>query len=229
MTYENVNLIDFGVQVEGDTEKVYDELIYMNNYQLIDSTNLISSLDYNRLISSRVPIRSCFFRKFAKVSQVSVKGSVQNEDHFLWFLKLLKSLKRLEFEETELSQSFFDRLPAYATSLTDLSLIGESELKLNFDFIFKLDQLTRFRAGMVWSFIGLVSLVKLFGKLPGAFKFHFLLKKKRVSIKKIRGSTVYRICNDIFETIFKTESTNDIVDAIEYWALTGTMRSESTR
>ena len=128
VTTANVDKIDFGMQViqrnGREFEEVSDTYIYMKNYQLIDpdtTLDFISCIDYVNLMSHMTAeVPSCFFKKFTDIENVDAIGVIQDENHFLNFLKSLSLLRYLHLNGTQLSQQFFDRLPDCANSLTQI-------------------------------------------------------------------------------------------------------------
>ncbi|KAI3475297.1 hypothetical protein L1887_63341 [Cichorium endivia] len=143
-------LHEFGVNAKlrcpHGPEEAFNEYVYLKNYQLIHGTlDFIRKINYNRLIEVTRNIPSCFPKKFVSVVEVSATVGVQDEKHFLEFLKSLSSVRRLFLCHSQLSQTFLDELPASAHSLTRLELRTadiENGLELQFDSIRKLNSLT---------------------------------------------------------------------------------------
>ena len=218
MTSEKLDQIDFGMQVRGGTEKVCDEYILLKNYRLIDWPDSIGCLYYNYLMSVGEEIPNSFFKKFAKINIVIAVGVVRDEEHFLWFLKSLKCLKRLRLKNVKLSQEFYDQLPLFGHSLVLLS-IKSSDLHLSFDFISKLSllpKLTKLDLEGVFSFDWLISLAKNFSNFSEGFNICFDLLKKIILICKIRGPTLYKLCDDNHKVFYKTYDADGIVSTLEY-------------
>ena len=169
LTKAMLNQIDFGVQVfegynedDSDDESVEDDMenpihpdrvsneyVYLRNQQLIDGPlEFLTELNYTSLISRAAgQISSGFCEKLTCVQSVYAK-KVEDTAHFLWFLKQLRSLRKLKLKNSRLDQQFFDRLPASARSLARLELLGDSwatEHQLNFDFVSELSNLSRIK------------------------------------------------------------------------------------
>ena len=209
----SVDAIDFGVQVEAGKAEAYNEYVYMKNYQLIDPTALhfIRELNYTRLVNN-VPgeIPLCFFEKFARVSVLYVTDAIEDADHFLWFLKSLRSLRKLELEHPRLPQEAYDQLPAVAGSLVKFVLQGDeaTDLQVNFDFVGKLSQLSRLKICPVLSLKSTCSLLKWLDRLEEGF-LNFRFKEKKFYIQKRRGSKQIQVCS-FLRSLFKTENPDAI-------------------
>ena len=191
-----LGLIDFDVQiVEWDGIKhleVSKEYIYMKNYQLLEPDvplDFIHHVDYSSLMSNVAgEIPKWFFEKFTGIDSVSAKG-VQDERHFLWFLKSTSPLGTLFFAGPPFSQEFYDHLPAIVHSLNTLILVRivdqclEKEFELRFDFIANLPCLAYFNADLPLSFGSLASLIRSLGKFTSG-SFNFLFTRNRFRIEK---------------------------------------------
>lgn len=211
--------IDFDVQIEGGQERIYPEYVYIRNYRLIEPDailNFIWHLDYTRLMNYGAgEIPPCFFKKFISVETVDV-GAVQNEKHLLWFLRSLRSFRILNLMQSELSQEFFDQLPASAHSLTDLVIRGDekNELQMSFDFAAELPHLSLLEINRNVSFKTLKnSLARWLGKLTHV-SIKFQMYENYSYIKKSKGS------NECYVTHLKrnplyTENPDEVVSFFE--------------
>ena len=172
-TKTNMEAIDFGNQViyyfGRVGEGVFDEYVYLKNYELIDpdcTLDFIGRLDYDRLVSyGEIP--NWIFQRFTGVWLVQVDGApVQDEAHFLWFLKSLRSPERLILRDVQLSQEFYDQLPACLPTLKDLFLT-EIKSPSKFDFISQISNLTFIKIKLIASpsFELLTSFVRSCAKL----------------------------------------------------------------
>ena len=215
LTNVNVDQIDFGVQIdETGRERVSAEYVYMKNYQLIErgALDFVRCVDYTRLlhhVAGEFP--RCFSEKFTDIDCIKATAEVQDVDQFLWFLKSLRFLRKLELADTSFSQEFYDQLPASAHSLNSLKLEDghcENKLQLNFDFIGKLclSDLN------IYSPVPLESLPSLFrslGKLVGGL-FIVQLREERFWVSKT-CQTIWNVRKTGGKHLFVTENPDEIV------------------
>ena len=130
---------------------------------------------------------------------------MQNPDHLLWFLKSLRSLRKLDLEKTGLGQEFYDQLPTSAPSLITLDLrVGHCEkgLQLNFDFIGRLSRLSSLHIESDISLESLSSLVRSLGRLEEGW-FEVRPKDQLFSLRKRKNSAEWCIESDekiLFQT-----------------------------
>ena len=211
----NADQIDFGVDVndEDGVKEVSNEYVYMTNYHLIEpgALHFVRSVNYTDLMSNvSGEFPRCFSQKFTGIKSVKAT-EVPDADHLLWFLKSLRSLKELELEETELSQEFYDLLPASAPSLISLTLEDgycEDGLQMNFNFISKLSRLLVLEIESVLFFESLPSLVRSVGKLQEV-SFGVQLRKELFSVTKTGLKWTIKKA-DVLQ--FKTRDPDRIVD-----------------
>ena len=220
LTNVKADQIDFGLKVNKHGEWVSNEYIYMKNYHLIepDALHFVRLIDYTDLLSHTTgEIPRCFFQKFTVINELLIHSVVKDPDHLLWFLKSLRSLRRLTFEDVKLSQEFYDQLPAVAPSLLDLQMSGQcwnDERPLNFDFIAQLS-LSEIRIFPDLPLRSATSLVRWLGKLERALiRFR---SGRDFWIKKDRGSPLWKV-QDKFtpdsptdRTLFETENADELV------------------
>ena len=220
LTNVNVDQIDFGVQVDEYEERVCKEYIYMKNYHLIEpgALKFIRKVDYTRLLSHVTgEFPRCFSQKFTGVESVRVHSVVEDADHFLWFLKSLKFLRRLELVNAGLSQEFYDQLPAVARSLVTLELRGDrkTELQLNFDFIGGLTCLSHL---IIWQLLSLSSTTSLVRWLGGLKKASIhVMSGRELWIEKESSSPVWKVKVGEFTrgSLFETENPDELVSFFE--------------
>ena len=177
-----IDAIDFGLWTEDEKEKVSLEYVYTKNYDLIDpddSLECVHSLDYSYLMEVAGEIPRCLL-KFKDIEVIRVVGPVQDENHFLFFLKSLRLLEKLSLDHSyRFSQEFWNSLPASAPSLISLNVDNRAvekteEFQVNFDFIAKLSRLSNLNVKIPVSFECLKSLVRSFHKLAwGCVDFVF--------------------------------------------------------
>ena len=222
MNKTKLDEIDFDVQVVKGRETVFNEYVYLKNYQLIDpdgTLDFICFIDYTRLMS-KVPgeIPVCFFKKFIGVYHVRAK-CVQDESHFLWFLKSLRSLRKLELDCSGLSQEFYDQLPESANSLSSLTLqrdneICQRELQLGLDFIAKFSGLSELLIHPILTFQSGPLQARWLDKLEKCI-LEFRLREKRFSIKKFEraGPKVFHVYLD--QKQFHIKNSEEIVNSFE--------------
>ena len=212
----NVDQVDLGVQVDESTgrERVSNEYVYMKNYQLIEpgALDFVHDVDYTRLLDNVTgEFPRCFSQKFTRIYWIKATAKVRDPDHFLWFLKSLRFLSRLELESTELSQEFYDQLPASAPSLRRLYLRkGHCVNELNIDFIDELSGLTHIWIKPALTLESIPSLFRSADRLKeGDFCF-----ESRFSIWKKEGSTVWKVWKN-HQLLFKNENPEEIVNFFE--------------
>ena len=213
LTNVNVDEIDFGVRLEDEYETLTDECAYMKYYHLIEpgALHFVGQIDYSCLLSHVTgEFPRCFSQKFTGIYNVWATAKVPDANHLLWFLKSLRTLRRLSLWETNLSQEFYDQLPASAHSLDSLLVEDrhyENGLQLNFDFIGKLPCLTNLTINPL-SYESLTSLVRSIGKLKeGRFAIRSI--KADFSINKAKGSK-WKVRNQSNPLLFETENPGEI-------------------
>ena len=216
----NVDQIDFALQAEVHEgrrrERVYRENVYMKNYHLIepDALPFVRQVDYTRLLSCVTgEIPRCFSAKFTDIEKVEVHGVIEDADQLLWFLKSLRSLRRLRLEEIELGQEFYDQLPAAAPSLVSLYLEAKEPKKLkldgmqlNFDFIGKLSHLSILNIMPALSLESLPSLIRWLGLLDCSF--YVKLNGKDHWVRK--GSEIWKVGHE--QLLFGTKYPEKILE-----------------
>ena len=221
LTKTMLEQIDFGVQVNARGEEcVSNEYVYMKNYHLIepDALHFVYRIDYNGLLShSTGEFPCCFSQKFTDIQWVEATAKVQDADHFLSFLKSLRSLRRLELTNTGLGQKFYDQLPATAPSLTILYLGDghcKDELQLNFDFIDKLSHLFDLSIEPELSLDSFLFLVRWLDKLAAGY-FCVQSKEELYEITRdVAGPSEWRISKyqEVFEAVFESENSDEIAN-----------------
>ena len=229
----NVNQIDFGVQVNegGHYEWVYNDYIYMKNYHLIKpgALQFIRQVDYTRLMSVTGEFPRCFFQKFTDIKEVRAMAKVQDPDHLLWFLKSLRSPRRLDLGEEVQSQEFYDQLPASAPSLAILGFhvklrqitVGVptkplKELHLNFDFIRKFRRITML--DIIEQPISLESLASIMRSSATLVVPRFyvrLTENDKHWIQREWNSKVWKITDFRGELLFEAENPDEIINFLE--------------
>ena len=215
LTSVNVDQINFGVQVNArGEERLYNECVYMKNYHLIEpgAMQFALCIDYARLLNNVTgEFPCCFSQKFTGIIRVEATAQVRDAGHFLWFLKSLKTLRKLELANTVLGQEFYDQLPVAARSLSGLHLKDghcKNGLQLNFDFIGELSNLSELEVHPAVSLESTTLLVRLLGRLK---KGRFLVPSKEdIEIIKKRNSK-WEIVKS-FKVLFETENPEEIVN-----------------
>ena len=223
LTNVNVDQIDFGVQVDerSGEERVFNEYVYLKNYHLIEpgALHFVDRINYIRLLSNVAgEIPHCFSQKFTGINKVHATAKVRDTNHLLQFLKSLRFLRKLELENTQLSQKFYDQLPASAHLLVSLHLgtgYCEDELQLNFDFIDKLSGLSELEITQTLSLESFPSLVRSLDKSElERVDFDVRSGEERFWIAKYRYSTRWNVYGDV-DLLFKTESPGEIVNFVQ--------------
>ena len=217
----DVEQIDFGLEVYDDeSDWGYNEYVYMENYHLIEpgALQFIFRVNYSCLVfyaTGEFP--RCFFQKFTGIEHVSTSAKVQDVDHFLWFLKSLRSLKGLELGRTGLGQEFYDQLPESVPSLRSLELRDGhcvNQLQLNFDFISDLKHLSDLRIYSPLSLSCATSLLRWLGRLENIL--YFCVRSGSLQIRKERDSTVWKAQEkDYYQLLFETENPDEMVNFFE--------------
>lgn len=232
LTAQNLEQIDFGMQVvtrdRREYEEVSDEYIYMKNHQLIDpngNLDFIRALDYTRLISVTEEIPDSAFQKFTGVETLVTTAEVQDATQFLRFLKCLSSLVSLKLIQPQLGQEFYNQLPTSVPSLEELHF-GEPPgdvrrrdrdegpeivLMLTFDFIEKLPRLTGLFIHQTVTFESLFSLVGPFCELANGF-FHCRLRETKFRISKYPDSGCKVYDTDRDRMLYTAESAEEVVN-----------------
>ena len=222
LTKTMLDQIDFVVQVYASSGKEYvrNEYVYMKNYHLIEpgAINFIDEVNYTRLLST-LPgeIPRCFFQKFTHIDMIIVDGVVKDPAHLLRFLKSLRFLSYLDFENTQLSQEFYDKLPASAPLLFSFDLREghcENELQLNFDFIAKLSGFSKLQIEPPISLESFLSLVPSLGRLIEV-EFYVGSREEHLKVLKGEGSTEWMVCNYARGLRFETENPAEIVNFVQ--------------
>ena len=190
--------IDFGMQLERGRELIFNEYVYMKNYQLIDANaplDYITVLDYNRLMSYKLTEKfpSCFFKKFPRIVRIEARGAVGDQVHFLWFLGSVSLLRSLRLFCPRLGQEFYDLLPTTTPLLTELVLEQEHEQQLSFDFIGELCDLTLCFIDQKLCFASLNSLIRSLAKL-GKSSCRFQFEEKWVHIEYVDKAGGLKVC-----------------------------------
>ena len=192
LTKIKLDEIDFDVQVEEGRETVYNESVYLKNYHLIepDPLHFIDYLDYSRLMSNVAgDLPADFFEKFAGVDKVGAEATVQDNRHFRWFLKSLRSsCIRLWLADSQLGRDFFEyHLQRLAPSLKTLRMNAHDPtgLLFNFDFLYELPRLKWFLISDALSLETVRSLARLFESLEDTeVEFKFECKDRKVYVRK---------------------------------------------
>ena len=156
LTREKLEEVNFNVQIQDNVGTANRNFkFYLANYRLIEPDEEVKFTNYVNYTILMIGVHaemaakfpSCFWQKFSGVERVfgSSVGTwpETNASHFLWFLKSLSSLRSLQlYSCSELTQEFYDHLPASAQRLEELEIRTFDELHFKFDFLSKLPRLT---------------------------------------------------------------------------------------
>lgn len=215
-----VDEIDFGVQVAEGCEYLFDEYIYTKNHHFLEPDaplKFIFRLHYTllmRILGGEIP--GWFFEKFTCVDWLTA-SEIEDEEHFLWFAKSLKSVTTLDLNHSQRSPEFFEKLHAMIPKLEQLDLGQGHALPLSFEFVNKLQRLKWLclDGEELLLFESLAYLVRWLSKLrsPGFFRFKW--KETKFFIDKEGDSKVCKVCkksiqND-YRTLFETEDPDEIL------------------
>ena len=223
LTKVDVNQIDFSVEFQNARSgwTTVKERVYMKNYHLIEpgALDFVKHVDYTLLLYyATKEFPRCFSQKFTDVHSVNAVGLIKDPDHLLWFLKSLRSLKCLALFNTQLSQEFYDQLPASAPSLVTFYLSDkhpENELQLNFDFIGQFSRLFLTIVQPPLSFESATSLVRWLGKLAhGCFDVRAEGRSLRVEKKERIGHKIWAV-KAPDQVLFETVSSEEMVNFFE--------------
>ena len=221
------DVIDFGWDPNRQFQMVLNERIYMKNYGLIDpdaELDFIHTFNYNEMMKNVTgEFPPCFDEKFKAITQIDAWNDVHDEDHFLWFLKSLKSVRKLELGCPGLSQYFYDQLPEAAPLLTQLTLIDdlkEDVLELNLDFIGRFPRLKRFESEQALTFSSISSLADHFDKLKeGCINFSLQLSGMIYQTFYIEKSAANPSAWKVYETsekiLLETNDPDEILNYLE--------------
>lgn len=149
---EDLSDIDFALDVHNRPKFILNERLYMKNYdRLRNEMGFIDKVNYNQLLCSTQVLPGDYFRRFFNLISVTATCPL-NEQHFLEFLTNIERLIRLKLYDSNLSQGFFNSLPAFC-SLVQFDLLksdrengssedsGEHEIQLNFNFVSKFEKM----------------------------------------------------------------------------------------
>ena len=155
----------------------HDECVYLKNYGHIDPDavlNFLRRVDYIHLMNSVIgELPTCFFKKFPAIREVQIADKIEDPNHFLYFLKSLRLLRRLNLYNSQLDQKYYDQLPTSARSLSTFFWKGEKKQQLlNFGFIAQFPFLVHLSIKGNLCIESVASLVGSLGKLNGC-DFHF--------------------------------------------------------
>lgn len=202
----NVDEIDFGFQFQDERAKASNEYVYASNFHLLVPTKLdfIADINYTLLASlDGVPERvwKSLPEKFTHIHVVRTDCKIEDQNHFLRFLKSLRCLQKLYLFSSQLSQEFYEKLPESAYFLNQLEM-GDSYQNrnpLNFDFIENFSHLTQLSILCDVPRESKISLIKHIDKLS---KISLRSGAETITIYKI-GSNIFRIKNGLgrFETL----------------------------
>lgn len=181
----------------------------MKNYDLLSIANSdeIEFLFYHELedyfndVKRNLP--DSFFKKFSNLP-INVTREVKNVDNLIWFLNNFENLTTLLFCENTFTrkyfyfklsdQNFYDNLPI---TIKDLTI--NSDLNINYDFIFKLINLNSFCAFGNKNFSDLVLRSFLNLKNLYIFTFHILTFTRRIFTIKRDGKEFEFEFNFVFK------------------------------
>ena len=224
MTKWALKQMDFCIQENSQYPRIFNELVYMKNQDLIDpdaSLDFVSCFDYSRLMQATGgEIPSWFFKRFTEIYRVETSAKIQDPEHFRWFLSSVRTLSVLDLENSELGQEFYDQLPTLAPQLTFLNLtdnedVPNFELRLNFDFVDKLLQLESLFITQELPPELAARLIKkwLAGRL-GHGSLYFRWRGNRVQIEK--SKKIFKLYkNWSHKSVFKTENPDKILNCLE--------------
>lgn len=117
----------------------------MKNYSLLASKlNWIIEINYDAILKHIDCLPTDWYDKFANI-QIVHANQIKNQSQFTLFICSLKNLQRLELNNTSLNQEFYDSLPNVRT-LTQLIHNEDEDLRINFDFINKIEFLQTLRS-----------------------------------------------------------------------------------
>ena len=197
LTDITLDQIDFDMQVEKGQETVYNESVYLKNYHLIepDALHFIREVNYSRLMNNVAgDLPACFFEKFAGVDKVHTSAAVQDDRHFRWFLKSLRSCTSLWLAYSQLGADFFEyHLQRLVPSLDTLgmSAYDPTGRLLDFDFLYELPRLSRLSIVDKLSLAVIRSLAGLFEKLEANVEFDFECEGRGFLAEKPRYGHVW--------------------------------------
>ena len=129
------------------------------NYKLIYYADFkVNRIDFCALAALNFEISEDFFQRFPRIRRVIAKNPVDRE-MFEWFLQNATELRKLELNQSNLDQAFFDRLPKLASRLTHLTVFGSFGLVTDFQFLRQLGQLEEFEADQAFTSFDLAATI----------------------------------------------------------------------
>lgn len=120
-----------------DELHISNEHFYMKNYQhLQERISFVTRVNYTRLMSLVDEVPKDYFDRFHEIYNVTVEGTIKDENHLLGFLRSLDDFDHLQLKNVNnLSQAFVERLPEFCPQLWNFELVDNQGLELDFDFI----------------------------------------------------------------------------------------------
>ena len=119
----------------------------MNNYsKLSNGIDWVKSCNYSNLISYSNQIANNidgFFKKYNNLNEINVINKIQDKNHLIKFILKCSNLYHLNLKNSQLTQDFFNELPAIS-SLLQLSINEDEKIELNFDFLRRMMNLEYF-------------------------------------------------------------------------------------
>ena len=158
----------------------------------------------NRL-ANHLPVN--FFRRYTAIVAIITEKRIEDEEYFRRFVENCKNLRALNLGNSEMSQSFFDELPAI--SLLDYLCLDEPN-ELNMHFLSRMHQLIRCVTNQQLT----VEMVLKLAKTRYSRKLGCKIQSKSVCIRK-NTTKEYCLTIDSVEELVDFESLTEHLNRLE--------------
>ena len=187
----------------------------MNNYKSLKDLHWIRVIDYGNLVSlckTGDLIPADFHSKFNNIQQVCLSDAISNEDRFLSFLSNCKNLYELKLDDVSLSQAFYDNLGDACNSLTSLTIEHVDDVRLDFEFLFKIFYLQQFNTNQSCA----VETILQFDRLSYLANAVFEFNGKIIGIRRSKNKCYGFVANNDFLRILNQKIKFNIGEIIHW-------------
>lgn len=140
-----VNDIDYEYKRLVESNSTVMDVYFRDDFVKTDQLPLVQSLDYNYLEDNSIKIHKSILDKFVNLECIYTNQKVKDVNKLEQLIRDCKNSLDLTFEDSLLSQAFYDRLPDNHKYIVLLRLSHNfADTDLNLDFIFKLNNLLCF-------------------------------------------------------------------------------------
>ena len=152
-----------------------------NNLDFINEISYSRLMDLIELYPNLMQLPANFFAKYSNIQKVYVEKAVGKQNEFISFLTNCKNLGYLAISNSELDQSFFNRL-CNITNLIELEINEQRDEKLDLQFIFRMYKLNQFKTNQEMS---MEELKKFDSSTNRLYKIRFNVNLSIVSLEKL--------------------------------------------